>query len=639
MDLRNLKELTTMGLRPGNFKGQNGEDPERFLGKFDRLAAYGEWDDEKKLGVFPLLLDDKAYDFYEASPRQVKTNYDRLKTAFLAHFEPNKSKLVRWNELCQKSITVGQSISEYHDEIRKDASKIGGITEEQLMIVFLNGLPTEIKEHVALQQPKSLAEALKKARFFESIKAESKEKKSLIETLAVERNANEELNELKNEVTVLRDEVMALRFQNAELRQKDTPNQGGFQNVRNGIYLPSSRWKTNSTSTNTGNDNNKLSPNVERRTCYYCRIKGHLKRDCYKYKREHPQGPPPQSSKNPSATEIFHREGARQHVMLQPDMTMAGYLNGMEASYLVDSGSALTLCSEAYYERMHPKPLLHNSAYIGIVSVNGEEAELSGTIQAEISLGEFKTTMDLEVLKGMSYDVVLGRDFLRKHVERISWPDCQLEFQHNQTCAVSDKTSRGETVDHCKGRLVESLRLAPGEEKDVLIYPDQNILSYWIKISKLERKTLPKNIEIEPKKQSGLEGEIPCTIRNTSESVWVSLKRDTPIAKIRPVELAKTSILKVQTVANSIEDVSRSSHRRNYTNQRLKKSTDRDVGRIDTSYSLGNNYSHRNTTNHSRRSDTNFSWGRKGNTCGLGKRRVFISTDQREESLDRCKRK
>ena len=104
MDLRNLKELATMGLRPGNFKGQNGEDPERFMGKFDRLAAYGEWDDEKKLSVFPLLLDDKAYDFYEASPREVKTNYDRLKTAFLAHFEPNKSKLVRWNS---RSINLG----------------------------------------------------------------------------------------------------------------------------------------------------------------------------------------------------------------------------------------------------------------------------------------------------------------------------------------------------------------------------------------------------------------------------------------------------------------------------------------------------------------------------------------------------
>ena len=34
MELQNLRELSTMGLRPGNFKGTQGEDPEKFIRKF-----------------------------------------------------------------------------------------------------------------------------------------------------------------------------------------------------------------------------------------------------------------------------------------------------------------------------------------------------------------------------------------------------------------------------------------------------------------------------------------------------------------------------------------------------------------------------------------------------------------------------
>ena len=233
-----------MGLRPGNFKGTQGEDPEKFTRKFERLAAYGEWDDNKKLNVFPLLLDDQAYDFYESSPDQTKQNYQLLRTAFITHFSPNKSKLARWNELCQKAPTSGQPIREYHDELKKEAAKIGGVTDEQLMIVFLNGLPREMKEHVALQEPISLAEALAKARLYESIKEVkgSNIDPRIIEIFALGKNTQAELRLAKDEIAQIKDELMALRLQNDELRK--TGQAMGYQNVKLGSNAKSSLPRT-----------------------------------------------------------------------------------------------------------------------------------------------------------------------------------------------------------------------------------------------------------------------------------------------------------------------------------------------------------------------------------------------------------
>ena len=280
MSINDLKEITTLGLRPGNFKGTKNEDPEKFVKKFDRLAAYGGWDEAKKLQVFPLLLDDKAFDFYEASSQDTKTNYDALKKAFIAHFEPNKSNLVLWNELKAVTMSADQTIAEYHDELKKKAAKVEGVTDSHLMHVFLSGLPSDYKEHIALQEPNNLKECLQKARLFESIKGSKKEKRLAFKTLVTD-SGNSETKALKEEFRVnseriqtelkmLQETLKTMRRENEELRSQTLQV---LQNVHCAIaQFP-----------RTGNSQ------IEERTCFYCNIRGHLKKDCCKWKRDSQQ--------------------------------------------------------------------------------------------------------------------------------------------------------------------------------------------------------------------------------------------------------------------------------------------------------------------------------------------------------------
>ena len=46
------------------FSGAKDEDPNKFLKKFDRVAEYNEWDNEKKTNLIPLLLDNKAFECF-----------------------------------------------------------------------------------------------------------------------------------------------------------------------------------------------------------------------------------------------------------------------------------------------------------------------------------------------------------------------------------------------------------------------------------------------------------------------------------------------------------------------------------------------------------------------------------------------
>ena len=183
--VQDLEELNTTGLRPGNYKGAT--DPEKFFKKFERLSSYGEWNEGKMAKVVPLLLDGKASDYYDSLDERKKNDYKQLKQSIVQHFKCNKSKLVRWTELNQKVLVLDQSVADFHDELVEDARKLGGVSDEQLMICFVNGLPNDFREFVALAEPKTLEESLTKARLYESLKAARNAKKVIFKTASTDQ--------------------------------------------------------------------------------------------------------------------------------------------------------------------------------------------------------------------------------------------------------------------------------------------------------------------------------------------------------------------------------------------------------------------------------------------------------------------
>ena len=206
---QDIRELAALGLKPGTFTGDKNEDPTKFFKKLDRLAGYGNWSDAKKINAIPLLLDGKGYDFYEGLSAEIKNDYNQTKLAIIEHFKPNRANLVKWNALNKMIMEKDQSVTDFHDELNREAVKIGDISDSQLLMIFLNGIHPSIRMQVASHEPPSLSVALEKAKLYESISEmneNQKEKRGIAAT-----SDDKMTGDLIEAITRLKDEMIKMK--------------------------------------------------------------------------------------------------------------------------------------------------------------------------------------------------------------------------------------------------------------------------------------------------------------------------------------------------------------------------------------------------------------------------------------------
>ena len=164
-----LKELTGLQRSVGLFKGENEDDIEGYFRKIERWFALCNWDAGKKAKALSILLDAKAAHFYETLDAATRNDYAQTKDILIKTFRINQSHLMRWNNINRLQMQRGQSVGDFYHQLRKQATKIEGISDMNLLNIFLNGLPNKICEKVAEQAPADLASALEKAKLIESV--------------------------------------------------------------------------------------------------------------------------------------------------------------------------------------------------------------------------------------------------------------------------------------------------------------------------------------------------------------------------------------------------------------------------------------------------------------------------------------
>ena len=227
---QDIRELAALGLKPSTFTGDKNEDPTKFFKKLDRIAGYGNWSDAKKINAIPLLLDGKGYDFYEALSAEIKNDYKQTKLAIIEHFKPNRANLVKWNALNKMIMEKDQTVTDFHDELNREAVKIGDISDSQLLMIFLNGIHPSIRMQVASHEPPSLRVALEKARLYESISEMNENQK---EKRGIAATSDEKMTgDLIEAITSLKDEIIKMKERQRLMETNlNNPQNGGQPNV------------------------------------------------------------------------------------------------------------------------------------------------------------------------------------------------------------------------------------------------------------------------------------------------------------------------------------------------------------------------------------------------------------------------
>ena len=102
---------------------------------------------------------------------------------------------------------------------------------------------------------------------------------------------------------------------------------------------------------------------------------------------------------------------------------------------LVDTGAAVTVISERFFhEVLRVKyALTQKQLFDSIKTANGGTVPVSGTASFDISIGQCDYVCDAIVVPNLSYNVVLGRDFLHKYRAVIDVGHEKVTFSDNNT--------------------------------------------------------------------------------------------------------------------------------------------------------------------------------------------------------------
>ena len=172
------------GLRPPRFESRKS-DVRKFFQRYNHfLLQHPNWEDNQKVGYLSNLVDDEGLDFVDALPEDVRANYDNTQQAFIAHYAAIEPPSTQWSLITKRKQTPTETVTEYHDDLIRKAARLE-IPAQQLLFIFLDGLPEPTKVHIALnpKPPQNIGEALTLAKTYQTITGTPKSTQDLLQKL------------------------------------------------------------------------------------------------------------------------------------------------------------------------------------------------------------------------------------------------------------------------------------------------------------------------------------------------------------------------------------------------------------------------------------------------------------------------
>ena len=121
------------------------------------------------------------------------------------------------------------------------------------------------------------------------------------------------------------------------------------------------------------------------------------------------------------------------------DLTVTAQLHGQDIKLLVDTGAGMLVIDEQFAQEVCRGELLElqKSALVNVKTVSGEELPVLGNIKVILAIAGGKYPCELQVVKNLTYEAVLGRDFLRANGAVINLRQGTLQFDDGQSRGVN----------------------------------------------------------------------------------------------------------------------------------------------------------------------------------------------------------
>jgi len=148
---------------PQKFKGLINENAKDWIRQFENYCQYKEFNADKKMALFKVLLVDSAAVWYDSLPAANTDTWAHVKTAFETRYDPpDFMKYQHANDLFNKK-QGDMSVDDFCAKMQRLANEVGA---DDLMLHFavINGLNPEIRNHVTRAQPNTWTDLVQQAK-------------------------------------------------------------------------------------------------------------------------------------------------------------------------------------------------------------------------------------------------------------------------------------------------------------------------------------------------------------------------------------------------------------------------------------------------------------------------------------------
>ena len=434
------EEIPEIPLTLPTFSGVKEESIELHFSKLEKIFQFAK---TEKVRLVGLSLEGDALQCFDSIN---DTDYKSVKSHLIKRFSTEPIDILIWKKLHDKKQLANQNVHDFYFEVRKLGSKLG-LKDKTMELIFQMGLKSDIRKHVLLQSPKNLEESYKVSALYEALQCldvDGDDKTGLHKEtqgsqLWTERNYN-----------------IREKHKSGERAQNNSRSQGKYHRTNGDGYWSAFRKsrRQNSGTRNNGNHFRNSNQKYNSRYGNFQSKNGVGRGSHYGPKNSRynfaPSGPTAAcqtdwrkphigqgqtgnggqgSTQQGSCNAIRASLGKRQHRdrVLQEvqeyfgtEMLLSAKIQHFRVKALLDTGSNVGIINESCLKKLEPQPKIMESPYRSIVSANMSESPVKGCINVPIVIGQLKMDVELNILQGCNYDVILGRNFINENVKSIN---------------------------------------------------------------------------------------------------------------------------------------------------------------------------------------------------------------------------
>ncbi len=153
------------------YSGQSSGNPKDWLQKFNRLTRLKGWSKNTACAVLPLYLDGSAQQWHSGLSASIQEDMEILQEQFVQSFGLSKGQVLsKLDNLAYRKQQPGESVDQLLTYIAAQCRQLDR-TDDQEMEYVIRGLRQDIKTHVLLHEPGTLAEVKRLSLLAETVLA------------------------------------------------------------------------------------------------------------------------------------------------------------------------------------------------------------------------------------------------------------------------------------------------------------------------------------------------------------------------------------------------------------------------------------------------------------------------------------